>query len=83
MRQREKVLRAQPDEAKPAHMIRQATWEASRKQILSNRKLSREARQAELEDLGPPPEPPLTPLLTCPEPTFEGLCLLLESGHPS
>ena len=46
-------------------------------------KLSREARQAELEDLGPAPEPPLTPLLTCTEPTFEGLCLLLEGGQPS
>ena len=64
--QREKTLRAQHDDAMPAYMIRQASWEASRKQILSNRKLSREAKHAELEDLGPAPEPPLTPLLTCP-----------------
>jgi hypothetical protein len=81
--QREKSLRAQYDHAKPAYMTRQASWDASRKQILSNRKLSREAKQAELEDLGPSPEPPLIPLLTCAEPTFEGLCLLLEGGHPS
>jgi hypothetical protein len=81
--QREKTLRAQHDDALPAHTIRQAAWEASRKQILSNRKLSHEAKHAELEHLGPPPEPPLTPLLACPEPTFEGLCLLLQGGHPS
>ena len=67
----------------PAHVIRQASWEACRKQILNNRNLSPEAKHAELEGLGPAPEPPLTPLLTCPEPTFEGLCLLLQGGHPS
>ena len=83
IREREKILRAQHDDALPAYTIRQASWEASRKQILSNRKLSRDAKHAELEQLGPPPRAPLTPLLTCPEPTFEGLCLLLQSGHPS
>jgi Protein of unknown function (DUF3987) len=83
VRQREKALRAQHDDALPAYTIRQASWDASRRQILGNKKLSREGRQAELEDLGPSPEPPLTPLLTCAEPTFEGLCLLLEGGQPS
>ena len=83
IRQREKRLRAQYDGALPAYMIRQASWEASRKQILSNSKLSRETKHAELEGLGPPPRAPLTPLLTCTEPTFEGLCLLLQGGHPS
>ena len=81
--QREKALREQYDDAMPAYTIRQASWEASRKQILNTKKLSQEAKQAELENLGPPPEPSLTPLLTCPEPTFEGLCLLLQGGHPS
>lgn len=83
IRQREKALRRQHDEAMPAYVIRQASWEASRKQILSDKKLSREAKHAELESLGPPPTAPLTPLLTCPEPTFEGLCLLLQGGQPS
>ena len=45
-----------------------------------NKKLSHEAKHADLEGLGPPPEPPLTPLLPCPEPTFEGLRLLLQAG---
>jgi Protein of unknown function (DUF3987) len=83
VRQREKTLRAQHGDAMPAYAVRQASWEAARKQILNNKKLSHEAKDAELEGLGPPPEPPLTPLLACPEPTFEGLCLLLEGGHPS
>jgi hypothetical protein len=83
IRQREKALRAQYDDAMPAHAIRQASWEASRKQILGNKRLSREAKHTELEGLGPPPRAPLTPLLTCTEPTFEGLCLLLQGGHPS
>jgi Protein of unknown function (DUF3987) len=83
IRQREKTLRAQYDDAMPAYTVRQASWEASRRQILNNKKLSHEAKHAELEGLGPPPEPPLTPLLTCTEPTFEGLCLLLQGGHSS
>jgi hypothetical protein len=83
IRQLEKTLRAQHGDAMPAYVVRQASWEAARKQILNNKKLSREAKHAELEGLGPPPAPPLTPLLACPEPTFEGLCLLLEGGHPS
>ena len=57
IRQREKALRAQHDDAMPAYTIRQASWEASRKQILNNRKLSHEAKHAELEELGPPPSP--------------------------
>ena len=82
IRQREKALRAQYNEAMPGYTIRQASWETSRKQIL-NKKISREAKHEELEGLGPPPSAPLTPLLTCTEPTFEGLCLLLQGGHPS
>jgi Protein of unknown function (DUF3987) len=58
IRQREKALRAQYDDAMPAYTIRQISWEASRKQILSNRKLSREAKRSELEGLGTPPNAP-------------------------
>ena len=83
IREREKALRARYDDDMPAYTIRQVTWETSRKQILNNKKTSREAKHAELAHLGPPPRPPLTPLLTCTEPTFEGLCLLLQGGQPS
>jgi Protein of unknown function (DUF3987) len=77
IRRREKSLQGQYDDAMPAYMNRQASWEASRQKILGDRKLAREDKDVGLEQLGPPPRAPLTPLLTCPEPTFEGLCLLL------
>jgi hypothetical protein len=39
--------------------------------------------KAALEALGPAPVPPLDPMLTCPEPTFEGLCKLFATDRPS
>ena len=36
-----------------------------------------------LDKLGPAPLAPLEPVLTCPEPTYEGLCKLLAVGQPS
>ncbi len=36
-----------------------------------------------LDALGPAPVAPLDPILTCAEPTFEGLCKLFVTGHPS
>jgi hypothetical protein len=39
--------------------------------------------KAALDGMGPPPVPPLEPLLVCGEPTFEGLVKLLAVGWPS
>jgi hypothetical protein len=39
--------------------------------------------KAALDALGPAPAPPLEPLMTCPEPTFEGLRKLFAVGQPS
>jgi hypothetical protein len=36
-----------------------------------------------LDQLGPAPLSPLEPLLTCGEPTYEGVCKLLAAGQPS
>ena len=58
-------------------------WEQQRRQVLNNRKTTREAKRAALEALGARPNEPLTPLLTCPEPTFEGLTKLFAGGWPS
>jgi hypothetical protein len=61
-----------------------AAWESQRRQIVSGREhKSRGAKEQALEGLGPAPAAPLEPLLTCPEPTFEGLCRLLQCGQPS
>ena len=57
-------------------------WTQERKRIVAG-KGATEAKQADLHALGAEPQPPLTPLLTCPEPTFEGLCRLFVEGHPS
>jgi hypothetical protein len=62
---------------------RLAVWERERARILKDGKTKGVAAKAELDALGPEPPKPLTPLLACPEPTFEGLCLLLAGGYPS
>jgi hypothetical protein len=58
--------------------------ELERKNILSQKgKISALARKEALARLGPPPTPPLEPILTCAEPTIEGLTKLLAVGQPS
>jgi hypothetical protein len=62
------------------------TYEAykrEREHIVGNKKLNMEQRKQALSDLGPEPNPPLTPQLSSTEPTFEGLVKLLAVGMPS
>lgn len=68
--------------------IRNTIWKADRDQAkpgLKNAKKSSGERkwdaEADLRALGPEPEPPLIPILVCPEPTFEGYCKLTAKGH--
>ena len=79
---READLRRAYDDEKFGFTITKDIWAIDRKRILAGKKPT-EAKQAELQALGPEPLPPLTPLLTCPEPTFEGLCRLFVEGQPS
>ena len=58
-------------------------WQAARNAAKREWKGDRDATKAALDALGPPPVPPLEPLLTCPEPTYEGLCKLFAAGQPS
>ena len=58
-------------------------WNASRKRILGDKEIDRAGQSSALDNLGPQPTPPLEPLLTCPEPTFEGLARLFADGRPS
>jgi Protein of unknown function (DUF3987) len=53
-----------------------------RKKIIRG-KGNRAAIKLELDALGPAPEEPRTPMLTCADPTYEGLCKVLETGQPS
>lgn len=61
-----------------------AAWEKQRQDVLSNKKLpDKNSKKLALDALGKKPEMPLTPLLICPDPTFEGLCKLMQTGQPS
>lgn len=58
-------------------------YEAQKQSILKKSNLTSDNRKAALDSLGQKPIKPLIPLLTCPEPTFEGLCKLMKDGYPS
>lgn len=67
-----------------------AIWETKQAEAKTRMKATK-ARQpdrsyegeADLRALGPAPESPLTPVLVCTEPTFEGYCKLTAEGHPA
>ena len=63
--------------------VRLNAWQKQEKQILSDKQADRSQTEECLQALGPPPRPPFTPLLTCPEPTYEGLTRLLAEGPGS
>lgn len=60
-------------------------WEKERSDILNKTKkgAAQEHLKASLDALGLCPEEPLIPMLTCSEPTFEGLCRYFVTGQPS
>jgi hypothetical protein len=85
VRKRENALRQDYDRALPDYTNAMMAFEKVRDQVV--RRHAKKANRAELESaleaLGPSPIAPLTPMLTCPEPTYEGLCKHLVSGRPS
>ncbi len=80
---REKALREQFNIDLPRFKNAMIAWEKARDHAVKEAKGDGVAIRAALEKLGPEPDAPLTPMLTCTEPTYEGLCKLLASGHPS
>jgi hypothetical protein len=81
---REAAMRAQDDRDRIRYENARDAYERARKLALGPKaKGDQAAIRAALEELGPPPSPPLVPMLTCPEPTYEGLCRLLAAGQPS
>jgi hypothetical protein len=84
IRERERELRDQHEREAATYRAAADAWDSQRRIILKGQgQKTAEAKEAALRALGEPPVPPLTPLLTCPEPTFEGLWRLLEGGQPS
>ena len=61
----------------------QEAWEAARQTAKKQSKGNRAAIKAALDAIGSAPAQPPDPLLTCPEPTFEGLCRLFMVGQAS
>jgi hypothetical protein len=79
----EAALRASYDHDLPAYANDKAAWDRAREVAIRAGKGDRAAIKTALEALGPAPVPPLVPMQTCPEPTFEGLCKLFAIGSPS
>src|ERR1051325_3929412 len=84
IRKREAVLREQYNGDSLGYANEQDAYKCARKSALDAKPdEDQTAIKATLDKLGPPPVPPLIPMLTCPEPTFEGMCRLLARGQPS
>jgi Protein of unknown function (DUF3987) len=83
VRKREAALREAHDTNALAYANARDAWEAARSTAIKRGKADGDAIRAALDTLGPAPRAPLLPLLTCPEPTFEGMCKLLAAGQPS
>src|SRR5262249_6979754 len=83
IREREKALREAHDAALPAYRDDKAAWEKAREHAMKAGKGDRAKIRAALEAIGPAPTGPLEPMLTCDEPTIEGLHRLFGIGWPS
>lgn len=83
VRHRERALRDRHDTELSSYQNDKAAWERAREQAMKRGKGDRGAIKQALDALGPAPVAPLDPILTCAEPTFEGLCKLFATGHPS
>jgi hypothetical protein len=83
VRRREAALREAYEGEAIAHRNALDAWDAARKFAIKSGKGDLNAIGAALGALGPAPQAPLHPVLTCPEPTYEGMCKLMLDGQPS
>jgi Protein of unknown function (DUF3987) len=83
IRKREQALGETREEELPNYVNDKTAWEKARDEAVKRGKGNRATIKAALDALGPAPVAPLEPLMTCPEPTFEGLCKLFAVGQPS
>ncbi|MBL8808124.1 MAG: DUF3987 domain-containing protein [Rhodospirillales bacterium] len=82
---RETALQAQYDCELPSFKNAKLAWEKAREAVLKKAKgePNASALAIALESIGPEPIEPLAPLLTAPEPTWEGMCRVMQKGHAS
>ncbi len=85
VRKREAALRIVYEDELQQHKNEFEAWEKQRGQILGDKRRYHDqaSKVAALKELGAAPKAPLVPIITCPEPTFEGLVKLLAQGQPS
>jgi hypothetical protein len=83
IRKREKALRDKFDVDQSSYVNDKAAWDKARETVTKSAKGDRSRIRNALDVVGPPPVAPLEPLLTCPEPTYEGMCKYLAIGQPS
>jgi hypothetical protein len=83
VRKREAKLREAHQEQQPDYLNAQLAWDKAREKAIQNAKGNRDQIKAALDALGSAPLPLLEPLLTCAEPTYEGLCKSLTVGCAS
>jgi hypothetical protein len=82
VRLREKELTEVHDKELASYRNNHDAWEAARARILKGKAEHPLEIAGQLARIGLEPVAPLTPILTCPEPTFEGLCNLYQTGWP-
>ena len=84
VRKREAVLREAFANARLEYENAETAWKKAREEETKKAKKHGRAEIKKLLDaLGSPPLPPLEPVLSCGEPTYEGLYKLLAVGQPS
>ena len=83
IRTREKALRDKFEVDQLAYTNDKAAWDKAREAAIKTAKGDRARIKNALDAVGPAPVVPLEPLLTCPEPTYEGMCKYLAIGQPS
>ncbi|MFM7390499.1 MAG: YfjI family protein [Vampirovibrionales bacterium] len=79
----ESRLRGAYELQRPEYDIALKAYEAQTQQITKDKNTSKDQKEDALRQLASPPSPPLQPIVTCEEPTFEALCKLFLSAQPS
>ena len=83
VRKREAKLREQYGPQRQDYENAKDAWEKARKVTMESAKGDQGKIKAALDKLGPPPDEPLLPRLTCGEPTIEGLVKVFAKGWPN